>query len=263
MSHLASLETAVTKYLHEVPVLLGQSLAAASSDEQREILLALGDLRAEAAEVVLPLLAAPRFVHAELAVEVMTWSRDPRVGPALTEWAARRVPVAQRAQQRRKTSAPRRSSLPPDVPYKAILRALRGHPSDRTESFLVLASRDWDPMIRAAALSSLGWWEPVERAEVLLRLQESRRDANSEVRQAARGALARLGERQALQWFRQGLTSEEPQRMLDTVQAVAAEGLTLLWPDLDRLADSEDVEISHHAREAIERLGEDLERSWT
>jgi hypothetical protein len=51
--------------------------------------------------------------------------------------------------------------------------------------------------------------------------------------------------------------------MLDTVQAVAAEGLTLLWPDLDRLADSEDLEISHHAREAIERLGEDLERSWT
>jgi hypothetical protein len=263
MSHLAALESGVTTHLREAPALLGQSLSAANSAEQREILLALADLRAESADALLPLLGTPRFAHAELAMEVLTWSRDSRVGPALIEWAARRVPMSQRAQQRRKASAPRRSSLPPDVPYKAILRALRGHPSDRAEAFLVLASRDWDPMVRAAAFSSFGWWEPLERAEVLLCLQEGRRDANSEVRQAARGALARLGERQALQWFRHGLTSEEPHRMLETVQAVAAEGLTLLWPDLDRLADSEDFEISHHAREAIERLGEDLERSWT
>jgi HEAT repeat protein len=223
--------------------------------------LALSDLRAEAAEAVLPLLAVPRFAHAELALEVLTWSRDARVGPALIEWAIRRVPMVRRAQHRRRTAAPRRSSLPPDVPYKAILHALRGHPSDRTESFLVLGSRDWDPLVRAAALSSLGWWEPVERAEVLLCLQEGRRDANADVRQAARAALARLGERQALQWFRHGLISAEPQRMLETIQGVAAEGLTLLWPDLDHLADSEDLEISLHAREALERMGEDLERS--
>jgi len=42
---------------------------------------------------------------------------------------------------------------------------------------------------------------------------------------------------------------------------VALEGLTLLWPDLDRLADAEDADIAHHAREALERLGEELERS--
>lgn len=261
MSHLSALETGITEYLRETPASLGQSLAAASSAEQREILLALSDLRAEAAETVLPLLAVPRFAHAELALEVLTWSRDARVGPSLIEWAIRRVPMVQRAQHRRKSAAPRRSSLPPDVPYTAILRALRGHPSDRTESFLVLGSRDWDPLVRAAALSSLGWWEPLERAEVLLCLQEGRRDANPEVRQAARAALARLGERQALQWFRHGLISEEPQRMMETIQGVATEGLTLLWPDLDLLADSEDLEISLHAREALERMGEELERS--
>jgi hypothetical protein len=262
MSRLSALEPVLNTYLREAAASLCRSLPAVGAVEQREVLLALGDLRANAADALLPLFSSPRFANAELAVEVLTWSRDARVGPALMAWAVRRVPMAQRAQQRRQAAAPRRSSVPPDVPYRAILRALRGHPSQRTESFLVLASRDWDPRIRAAAYGSLGWWEPAERGEVLLCLHEGRRDSNPEVRQAARAALARLGERQALQWFRHGLTCQEPHRMLETIQLVAAEGLTLLWPDLDRLADSEDLETAHHAREALERLGEDLERSW-
>jgi hypothetical protein len=223
--------------------------------------LALGELRADAAQALLPLLREPNFPHAELAVEVLTWSRDSRVGPSLRDWAARRVPMARRAQQRRQAATPRRPSLAPEFPYQAILRALRGHPSAETETFLLLAARDWDPAFRAAAYSSLGWWEPVERAEVLLSLQDGRRDPNADVRQAARAALARLGERQALQAFRHALTSEEPVRVLETMQVIATEGLTLLWPDLDRLADSEDLEVAHHAREALERLGEDLDRS--
>jgi len=153
-----------------------------------------------------------------------------------------------------------RPSVPPDVPYRAILRALRGHPSSQTEALLLLAARDWDPLYRMAALSSLGWWEPMRRSDVLLTLQEGRRDPSPDVRQAARAALARLGERQALQWFRQTLTSEDPQRVHDTIQTIAAEGLTLLWPDLDRLADAEDTDVAHHAREALERLSEDMDR---
>jgi HEAT repeat protein len=138
------------------------------------------------------------------------------------------------------------------------LRALRGHPSPQTESFLLLAARDWDPTFRLSAVGSLGWWEPIQRQDVQLLLQDARRDPNPDVRQAARAALARLGERQALQWFRQTLTSEDPQRVHDTIQAVAAEGLTLLWPDLDRLADAEDTDVAHHACEALERLCEDM-----
>jgi hypothetical protein len=64
---------------------------------------------------------------------------------------------------------------------------------------------------------------------------------------------------QALQWFRQTLTSEDPQRVQDTILAVAAENLTLLWPDLDRLADAEDPDVAHYAREALERLCEEME----
>jgi HEAT repeat protein len=145
------------------------------------------------------------------------------------------------------------------MPYRAVLRALRGHGSTQTEGFLLLAARDWDPACRAAALSSLGWWEPFQRAEVLMTLQDGRRDPNPDVRQAARAALARLGERQALQWFRQTLTSEDPHRVHETIQTIAVEGLTLLWPDLDRLADSEDADVAHHAREALERLCEEMD----
>jgi hypothetical protein len=148
--------------------------------------------------------------------------------------------------------------VPADLPYPAILRALRGHPSEETESFLLLAARDWDPTYRAAALSSLGWWEPIHRDQVSEGLHEARRDPNAEVRQMARAALARLGERQSLQWYRQALTGQDPQRVHETIQTVANEVLLLLWPDLDRLADSENVDVALHACEALERLREEL-----
>jgi hypothetical protein len=260
VSRVAALQPALEDYLQEAPALLARVASAAPGPQQRDLLLALADLRAEAGEVVLRLLRDPGFRHQELALEVLRWSHDPQVGPYLREWAARRVSLARRALVRRRAVPPRRSSVPTDVPYQAILRALRGHPSPETETFLLLAARDWDPTFRLTAVSSMGWWEPLRRAEVLLTLQEARRDPNAEVRQAARAALARLGERQALQWFRQGLTSEDTQRVHETVQVAAGECLTLLWPDLDRLADADDPDVAHHAREALERLCEEVER---
>ena len=258
MSRLTALEPALTDFLQEAPALLCQRLRDAALEEQREILLALLDLRAEAGEAVLPLLAAPRYPHTELALEVLTWSSHPRIAPLLREWILQRVPMVRRSQYRRRAAPPRRPSIPADLPYCAILRTLRGHPSPQTEAFLLLAARDWDPLVRLSAAGSLGWWEPIRRHEVLLTLQDGRRDPNADVRQAARAALARLGERQALAWFRQTLTSEDPQRVHDTIQTVAVENLTLLWPDLDRLADAEDADVAHHAREALERLCEDM-----
>ena len=258
LSRLTALEPALNDFLQEAPALLGQRLLDVSLDEQRDILLALIELRAECGEAVLPLLATPHYPHAELALEVLTWSAHPRIAPLLREWVLQRVPMVRRAQSRRRAAPPRRLSISPEMPYRAILRTLRGHPSSQTEAFLLLAARDWDPSIRLSAVSSLGWWEPLSRTEVLLTLQDARRDPNPEVRQVARAALARLGERQALQWFRQTLTSEDPQRVHDTIQLVAVENLTLLWPDLDRLADAEDADVAHHAREALERLCEDM-----
>jgi hypothetical protein len=259
MSHLTSLEMALREYLEEVPALMRRAIPKASLTEQRDHLLALADLRAEAADVVLPLLDRPNYPHLETALEVLTHSSDSRVSPALRQYILDRLPLVKRAQKRRRATSPRRSSVPAEVPYRGVLRALRGHPSAETEGFLLVASQDWDPFYRAAAVGSLGWWEPVRRTESLYILQEARRDPSPDVRQAARAALARLGERQSLQWFRQSLTSEDPHRVHETIQAIATEGLTLLWPELDRLADSEDADVAHHARESLERMSEEME----
>ena len=262
MSRLAALEPVLDRLpATRPPRLLAPRLPQAAGAEQRDILLALNDLRAEAgrgrAAAARRAALPPRRAGRR---RCLTWSRDPRVGPrparAGSPAACRWI---RRAQARRGPAPPRRPSVPADVPYRAILRALRGHPSPETEAFLLLAARDWDPTYRAAAVSSLGWWEPFHRGRRAAALQDARRDPNPEVRQAARAALARLGERQALQWFRQTLTSEDPQRVHEAIQLVAAEGLTLLWPDLDRLADAEDADVAHHAREALERLREDMD----
>lgn len=260
MSRLAALEAALGDYLDEAPEQLCQQMPSASVKEQLDLLLALADLKAEAAVAVLPLLTIPRYPHAELALEALTWSSDPRVAPILRQWVLDRVPLLRRAQKRRRSEAPSRPSVAAEVPYTAILRSLRGHPSRHTEAFLLLAARDWDPTYRAAAVSSLGWWEPLQRPEVQGVLQDARRDPSPEVRQAARAALARLGERQALQWFRTTLTSEDSQRVREAIHLIATENLTLLWPDLDRLADSEEPEVAHEAREALEQLCEELDR---
>jgi hypothetical protein len=259
ISRLAGLESVLTEYLQEAPQHLCTALATASAVEQQDILAALADLRAETAAVALPLLADPKFSHADLAVQTLAWSRDERVGPRLRDWACRRIALEVRARRRRQVASPRRRSFPADIPYLAILRALSGHPSRETEEFLLLAARDWDPACRCAAVSSLGWWEPFGHDQVSRCLQGSRNDPNLEVRQSARAALARLGERQALQWFRQCLTGQDPQRIHEAIQIIANEGLVLLWPDLDRLAESETVDVALHACESLERLREEFD----
>jgi hypothetical protein len=260
MSRLAALEPMLDDYLSEAATYLCAGLLAGSGEQQRDYLLALNDLRGEAAPAILQLLAEDRLAHPEVATEVLTWSRDPRVAPGLRAWVARRLPMDRRALSRRRATSSRHRSVPADLPYRSILRALRGHPSAETEAFLLLAANDWDPAYRCAAVGSLGWWEPVDRADVLRCLHAARRDPCPDVRQVARAALARLGERQSLQWYRQALCNEESQAVHETIQVVAAEGLTLLWPDLDRLADADDHDVAHHAREALERLCEELDR---
>jgi hypothetical protein len=260
MSRLLGLEGILSEYLEEAPPHMLTRLPVASAHEQKEILTALRDLQVEAGLEIIALLSRWEFRHPELAFSVLECSREAEVGRWLREWIHQQVPVVRRAQKRRRPQAPRKPSLPANVPYQAALRALRGQPAADTEMLLCRAAADWDPTYRTAAISSLGWWEPVHRAQVLACLNDARRDPNSEVRQAARSALARLGERQALQWFRQALTAENSQHLHEALQVVAAENLTLLWPDLDRLADAEDPDVAHHAREALERLSESMEK---
>src|SRR5207247_11017523 len=97
---------------------------------------------------------------------------------------------------------------PTEVPYASLLRTLRHQPAPLAEAFLLSAARDWDATYRAAAISSFGWSPPIAGPAVLAWLNEARDDVNAEVRLAAQAALARLGERRALHWFRQTLVGE-------------------------------------------------------
>jgi len=73
---------------------------------------------------------------------------------------------------------------------------------------------------------------------------------------AAVAALARLGECASLNVLREALQSPSVDNVHQTIDLIAAEGLTWLWPDLDLLTESDNPAIAHHAWEAVEDLRE-------
>jgi hypothetical protein len=259
-SRLGSLELVLTEYLEEAPESLRRALAKTKNQDQSDVLHALVDLRADAGEEIVNLIDNRRMPCTDTAMAALAWSKSSRIGSWLRERIAQSVPMARRSQWRKRPYSPHQPSIPDEVPYQAVLRALRGHPSPQTEKFLILATQDWDPLYRQAAFSSLGWCEGFRKNELSQTLETGRRDPCPEVRLAARAALARLGERGALHWFRQGLTAEDTANVQEAMQIIATEGLTLLWPELDHLADSEVPEVAQVAREALERMAEDMER---
>ncbi|MBI2806771.1 MAG: HEAT repeat domain-containing protein [Planctomycetes bacterium] len=258
---LGALESTWREFLRQAPAALLARVGVASGAERAEICRALRDLRVEAAGELWPLVLRGDGAERALMIDVLRWSRDPRVGPWLREFAREHVPMEKRANNRPAGEAPRQPSFSGAVPYANILTSLRGHPSPETERFLLLACQDWDPTIRMAALSSLGWVEPMEFAEVRDCLARCKRDPSPEVRQTARAALARLGERGSLHWFRQALLADDPHQVAEAAHVIANEGLTLLWPELDRLIDCGNPDVALHAREASERLAEEMEQA--
>ena len=137
-----------------------------------------------------------------------------------------------------------------------VLDLLRQFPGGHTEKILLLCAKSTDPAMRRAAVRNLGWWEPVDRTTVLGTLRKSAAmEKTGEVRLAAKAALARLGERKSLNSLRSLLFSEDIAKVHLGIHTVGNEGVSLLWPDLDQLMDSEDEEVSYHAWEATEKLG--------
>jgi hypothetical protein len=259
LGELLTLEDAFADYLADAPAGLSADLATAADDRRPDLLAALEELRADAAAVVLPRVRIWPAAHRPAAVRLLAFGRERDIAPALIAWARQWVQPERRARRLPRAYPPPRPTVPDAVPYVAILQALRRHPSAEAEAFLRAAARDWDPTIRTTAVGSLGWWDPVEPAAVRDVLRTGRDDGSGDVRLAAEAALARLGERRALQFFRQTLVGESDTPVPEAVRRVAAEGLTWLWPELDVLADADDPEVAHHAREAVEQLREELD----
>lgn len=210
----------------------------ASAEEQAAALRCLDDLRADVSDLFpgLPDRQAPWWAD---AIRSLGWAKARVVGPMLAGQAAALFGT-------------RRGAGVVEV----VLTALRGHRCAEAERVLVRATGSSDAAIRRVAYGALGWWDPFDPGAVIGALRTGRGDADPGARRAAVAALARLGERLALQEITEGLGSEEPAIRQFAALAAAEEGLTWLWPDLQALAD--DPETALAATEALERMREQI-----
>jgi len=210
----------------------------ASTDEQTAILRCAFELRADVTRLF-PHLPDTRSEWWADAIRCLMWSKSPSAGPVLAAQASRWL-GSRRNRQR--------------VPH--LLAALRGHAGPDAEAVLLRSAFGTEPETRRAATASLGWWPPYDPAAVMRTLRVLRTDRDTETRQAAISALARLGERSALGELRAGLTTDEPTIQAATIARVAADELSWLWPDLQELAESGDRQTALAAYEAVEQLRE-------
>lgn len=253
MSRMAMLEEQIDEYTRQAREQLPGMLQDFDESERADWIYAIQELRADAGASLVHLLKSrPALAVSEQAVLALGWSKTEEATAYLHSMVQQALAVPRNPRNGNHPGSP---SL-----VAAALMAMRYHPCLKTEQLLMLGVRSSDSLIRSSALSSLGWWMPMTGDSVLMYLQDARYDHQGEVRHAARAALARLGERQALQWFRQGLASDNRQVVVESIQAIADEGITLLWPELDMLVDEEEPELASCAREALEQMQEELER---
>src|SRR5262249_7097285 len=99
ISRMRTLEDGLLDYLEKAPSRLIHCLSERPVKNRPALLLALADVRPEAADVLLPLLAEGSYPHASLALDVLRWSMDRRVGPCLRDRAIRLAPRKQRMQR--------------------------------------------------------------------------------------------------------------------------------------------------------------------
>lgn len=224
-----------------------------------ESLQAVHDLGCDIGDILVPLLASGQMAWSAESVAALAPTRS-------TAWSAllrREIVFRMKPVRSIWTSLfTRRSLQPNDELLPMLIRRLGDQPDHAVEEILVNAAESRHRPVRCAALEALGFRESVSR-EAMAVLLEARIDPDSTIAWTADAALARLGEVRALQRFRHRLASEEPEHLHWAIDWIARMELTMLWPDLDRLADAENPEVAFHACEALEHLREQMIRqSW-
>ena len=99
---LSAIEPMVVEYLADAPKALLRRLDRGAERDLSDLLVAIEDLRIDAADRLLPRLPRLSAVQREQAIAALTWSKDERVGPWLREEARRLVPMDRRARSRRR-----------------------------------------------------------------------------------------------------------------------------------------------------------------
>ena len=255
VGHVRDAEPVLREYLHDIGDDLARLLPHRGPREQADILAVIAELHADAGHILNDLLACSNFSVRAAALECLQWSGSFESRNVLCE----RAQAAISGQAKPTLWRRKRKDNPVSMPeLLAVVQALRGHPGEQAETLLCAFARHPKPNFRIAALRSLGWWEPLNRAEILNILHAARIDGSAEVRLAAVAALARLGECAALQVIRDALTHPNVESVHQTIDTIAAEGLTWLWPDLDLLTEADNPAVAHHAWEAVEDLRESI-----
>ncbi len=256
VGHLRDAEPIFREYLHGIGEDLLQMLPRRNAQEQLDILAVIAELHEDTGDELAGLLGDTRFEPRAATLESLRWSTAPAASRLLCDIARNSIDGrdGKPAWWKRKTNDGTVST--PEL--VAALTALRGHPGEEAEAVLREFGRHPQPALRVAALRSLGWWEPIDRAEVLQLTRVAKIDSNSEVRTAAVSVLARLGECAALNLLREAMNGPNSENVHQVIDTIANEGLTWLWPDLDVLTEADNPAIAHHAWEAVENLRESI-----
>jgi hypothetical protein len=162
-----------------------------------------------------------RYPDAELAVETLRWSRDERVGPFLRggpSAASHRSGVTNGPSRcRRRVRRCRRTCR-----IGRCCGRCAGMRRRRRRRFWCWRRATGAPTCRAAALSSLGWWDRAARRGAAV---PARRATRSQPGSATGGARPWPGSASGRrQWFRQTLIGEDAQRVHEGIQSIASEG---------------------------------------
>ncbi len=210
----------------------------APADEQTAILRVLDDLRADTS-ALFPTLPDRRAAWWADAARGLRWATARRFGPLLAAQADRLL-----------------ASRRPGPAATACLVALSGVRGADAEAALLTAVRHPDAAVRRAGAGAFGWAEPLDTAAVVHALQTARHDRDARVRRTCTAALARFGERGALNELAQEFAAEDSAVRQEALLAAAGDGISWLWPDLDLIADTADPDTALAAAEAIERMRE-------